>query len=830
MSRKNHPLTKIHVCLILTTIWLLSNLGDRLWLALDSFPPGWDQSNHLTISLRYLQAIQAPQLFNGEWWRNFWMISPKYPPLTYIFSAFSQQIFGKGHDQALLINFFFTGILFVSVYFLGKILFTREIGLWAAGLTALLPRLYQVKIHYLLDIPTMVMTVASFTCLTYWHHQKSRQAQWWWTLIFGLCWGIALMVKQSVMFFLTIPLLALLIRYLWQRQWGRIGQLIMSFMVSILVWGWWYRTNWIYLFSTVQNSNAIPAALEGDPAINTLNAWVYYWNDLPGAISWCLLLIPIVGLLLTLLGYLPKSKDIPREKLRKSLLWLTIYWIGSYLICSAITNKDARYIMPYLPILAIFLAYSLTRWRGRWQPVRWVAIALSGLVLVGKLFPVPLLEDYALAMSPGWLSHPRYYPSPAIIEKVLETAPYQKSNIGVIPSIEPINHNTVNYLGSLQDFHVSGRELGNRPESVLQDHQNFDWLISQPHCRGSSVECNGLARDTQIVLGDELPNDSDFTSINTWDLPDENDLQLFRRRLPQVEVKPLADSTTKIQLKQVVVPERIPAGYPVPVTYHWVGTAEELEKGLVLLNWESVENPEYFWIHDHAIAFGELALDNDLDRSFEIIERTAMLPPDNFPQGNYQLKAKYFDRETQDIHPLNIPNTIISLDPNASIIDAPPLDAPTQLRQLALNLPQGVKALEPIFLQVDHLNRYDPRQDYLLQTEQSLDYRLSQNAQSFADNWRYGLFLSQVLQEDPRSSIETIRQIVKHNPQNPYNHAYLAFIYLYNWQPKLAREAIEPALKLAPEIQEIQLLKGISELMQLRLIQGWKTISVLSLN
>ena len=69
------------------------------------------------------------------------------------------------------------------------------------------------------------------------------------------------------------------------------------------------------------------------------------------------------------------------------------------------------------------------------------------------------------------------------------------------------------------------------------------------------------------------------------------------------------------------------------------------------------------------------------------------------------------------------------------------------------------------------------------------------------------MFLSQVLQEDPRSSIETIGQIVKHNPTNPYNHAYLAFIYLYNWQPKLAREAIEPALKLAPANQENTITK-----------------------
>ena len=87
--------------------------------------------------------------------------------------------------------------------------------------------------------------------------------------------------------------------------------------------------------------------------------------------------------------------------------------------------------MPYLPILGHFLGLWLdTMARSLAIYGVGVAIALSSLVLIGKLFPVPILEDYALAMSPGWLSHPRYYPSPGIIEKVLEVAPYQKSNIG----------------------------------------------------------------------------------------------------------------------------------------------------------------------------------------------------------------------------------------------------------------------------------------------------------------------------------------------------------------------------------------------------------------
>jgi 4-amino-4-deoxy-L-arabinose transferase-like glycosyltransferase len=127
--------------------------------------------------------------------------------------------------------------------------------------------------------------------------------------------------------FLFTPLLWLGISYLWQKKWERILQLIVSFIVSSLLWFPWYRTNWIYLFSTVQNSNAIPATYEGDPPLNTLAAWTYYWQDLPLAIGWVLLLVPLVGLLLHLLGRFPKDNDnLDSKTVIKGIQWLAIYF------------------------------------------------------------------------------------------------------------------------------------------------------------------------------------------------------------------------------------------------------------------------------------------------------------------------------------------------------------------------------------------------------------------------------------------------------------------------------------------------------------------------
>ena len=480
------------------------------------------------------------------------------------------------------------------------------------------------------------------------------------------------------------------------------------------------------------------------------------------------------------------------------------------------------------PVLAVFLAYCLMQWRGRWLGMRWLAVGLGLLVLLGKLFPVPVLDDFASTMSPGWLSHPylgQAYPNAQVIETILQAAPYQKATLGVIPSIEAVNHNTMNYYGALRDFQVAGRELGTKPESLTQDGRSLDWFLVQPQCQGSKLKCNGLAQDSQIAFGERLADNPEFRSQQTWKLPTDRPLQLYRRRLPTIEVKTLTNAPEKVQLNRVTVPQRVPPGLPVPVSYEWSGSWEQLASGLVLLTWKSVQNPEAFWINDHGIGRGELQAQTPQNGAFQVIERTAMLPTADLPAGDYYLTATYLNRNTGATYNIPVPPVTLNIDPSATAVPAPELDRVTQLRQLALDLPKGVIGLEPVFKQINRLNQYDAEHDYLRQGEKTLAYRLANNPGAKELDWLYGLLLSQVLQEDPQGAIATLKQIVKLAPENPYNHAYLAFVYLYNWQPKAAEIALEPALKSHPEIREIQSLRGISYLMQGNLFKGWQIIS-----
>jgi len=793
----------------LSLIWLASNIGDRLWLALDKTVPSWDQSNHLTGSLNYLQALQKPNFLNGSWWVDFWQLSSKYPPLTYILSAPFQQLLSKGNAQALAENFLSSAILIISVYILGKKLFNKQIGLLAAVLSVLFPRLYLERLTYLTDNLLVAMTIAAFTCLTLWRNEKkSLKNQWLYSVLFGIFWGLALLTKQSVMFFLLVPLLWVSCQFLFTGQWLRILQLLTSFFVSTLFWWPWYRTNWIYSFGTYSSSVTLPAAAQGNAPINTLTAWLYYWQDLPFAISWVLLLVPLVGIILNFFGAFPKGEKI---LLKESFIWLAIYWLGSYLICNLNINKNERYIIPYLPILAIFLAYGLTQWRGKWQTIQIWTITIAVLVMLGKLYPLPVLTQISQFLSPGGTNYPyteKPWPDAEVIETITKTTPYLQATLGVIPNTAQVNHNTLNYYGALADFQVYGRELGSKTEQVQQDGNSLDWFLTK-------TGDNAWAKKPQLELAQKLEKDPDFSLVKTWTLPDQSDLKLYHRQEPLVTVKDTTQEQEKIELKEVIVPSVVPPNVPVPVTYHWVGGGAELKNGLVLISWQ--KDGKVGWIQDHALGMGELYQTN-YERTLEVIEKTAMLPSGDV--GEYHLQVTYLNPQTDQSYPIKTPLVTITTQIGAPIPQAPVLDKVTQLRQLSLFLADGIKGLDPIFLQVARLNQYDPVQNYLEQAAQTLAYRLEKHNLDKTTHiqYLYGLLLSRVLQQDATRAIPIVQKLMELQPNNPYLHAYLAVLYLYNWDSASAETAFKPIQ--GNKIKEIRILEGAINILRGHIFEG----------
>jgi predicted Zn-dependent protease len=168
----------------------------------------------------------------------------------------------------------------------------------------------------------------------------------------------------------------------------------------------------------------------------------------------------------------------------------------------------------------------------------------------------------------------------------------------------------------------------------------------------------------------------------------------------------------------------------------------------------------------------------------------------------------------------------LSIAPNSPATPAPELDLVTQLRTLATSLPQGRKALDQIFDEIGRINQYDPVQDYTTQAELALKYRLQQEPQN--RDWAYAIAFSKVLQKEPKGAIAALKRVVQLDSQNPYAHAYLAFLYLYEWRGKDAQDALKPALALNPNIPEVQALSGVAALLQGNVFKAWQILQGLT--
>lgn len=810
-------------------IWLTGAIADRLWFALDRSVPAWDQAEYLTGSLTYWQALQHPQILSGEWWGSFWAISSKVPPLTYIITAAFFNLFKAGPDPATLVNLLFSAILLVAVWGLGEKLFNRQVGLWAAGLCLLFPGLYLVRLDFLLDYPLTAVVALSFCCLTVWRDVGggltpwAQRRGWLWASGFGVCFGLAMLVKQTALFFLLVPVLWVGVGNLWQRRWGRVAQLAWSLLLSLLVCGPWYRTNWLLILTGGKRATVDAAMAEGDPPLHTLDAWTFYWKDLPYAVSWPLLLVPVVGLLLY---WFARAKE---QKEKSGLKWLAVFWVGSYLLCSLNINKDSRYVLPYLPAVSLFLAYGLTQYPRRWgKYIRWGTAGTAFLLVFLNLWPVGGIFANRLTqfLSPRAQHHAYLgseWPHRQVIAEIIQTQPYLDSTLGVLPSTPTINQHNFNHYGALANFQVYGRQVGVNLKQVPQDVRSLSWFLTKTGDQGS------VPKEAQTASVSAVEGGSDFQLQKTWPLPDGSTLKLYRRKVPPVEVlsnhpqiPKSRPSPTAVQLERVTVPKQTPPGVPVPVTYEWSGPWQQLQEGLVLLTWRDTTGL-HRWLHDRAIGMGTLHRGGlPANQSARVIERMAMLPPADVPAGTYTLEATYLNRHTGKSYPIPVPAVTLKIGPGAPATPAPELDLITQLRTLAAALPNGPGALPPVFEEVARINQYDPIQDYTAQAERALHFRLRQEPQNL--QWAYSLALARVLQRDAGGAIRALTRVVQLDSQNPYAHAYLAFVYLYDLNPKAAETALKPALTILPNQPEIKALDAVAALMQCKLIKAFQDL------
>jgi len=183
---------------LLGGLWLWHGVQNLFWLRLDSLPPAWDQAVHLTYSLMYYR------LFQHSWSDGLVaaaVVSDYYPPLVHLAAVPFLALSGvpsrwtglSSSEVAGLSNLLFFAVLIFSTYGLGRHLWNRPTGVFAACLVSFYPLLFVLSRELLLDFPLTALTALSLYLLLRTNDFRNRP----YALAFGLAYGLALLTKWA---------------------------------------------------------------------------------------------------------------------------------------------------------------------------------------------------------------------------------------------------------------------------------------------------------------------------------------------------------------------------------------------------------------------------------------------------------------------------------------------------------------------------------------------------------------------------------------------------------------------------------------------------------
>jgi len=345
----------------LTALWLVHAISNFVWLKIDTRPPFWDTAGHAITSIDLSQWLVMTDLFTAL---KLWFTATVYPPLVYWLSGPLALLFWPTADVFVGIHAPFVGILIISTYGVAARFGGRKAGLLAAFIVSMYPLVYGLERHFLTDVPLVAMVALSSWLLIRSDGFERPGA----SVLCGVALGLGLLTKWAFVIFAGGPFFVAALAAVASRSGHRLRNLGLALLVASLVAGPWYLVN---LDSTLDffGRSSVYAQAEGDPAVGSLDSWLYY----PRIFVTAQVLLPFAVLFaLSLMLWLAK-----RRLCYESMFLLGGWIVLPYLASSFFFNKDPRYTMPCLPAVAIITALGLLSIKP--PPLKVSLVALLGL-------------------------------------------------------------------------------------------------------------------------------------------------------------------------------------------------------------------------------------------------------------------------------------------------------------------------------------------------------------------------------------------------------------------------------------------------------------------
>ena len=354
-------------------------VNNYIWLSESSSPGGTDTVPNLNDQMKFYNKLISISSNAGlglgvkflfsRYLSLFSTPDPRNNTMHFI-PSIANILFGRSLFVTRMTNSIYFIILILAVYFIGKSLADKKIGLLAAFLVSFYPDICGVSRQYEHDFPATAMVALCICLLVYTEDFKNKK----YSLFFGISLGLGALFRGQTLFFVIGPLAYILYRIFLNNkklEFVRFFNLIFSVFLAILISSIWWRDNLNILLKNFWNHVRV-FYVPYTPSIRafyypvveawgyipfkffTINWFFFYLFNTIAGISVFFFLIFVIGLFAFL-----KSKKIRGKPVL--MLWIIV----PYVIFTIISFKFGHYYFPSFPAIALVSAAGILNLRRR---------------------------------------------------------------------------------------------------------------------------------------------------------------------------------------------------------------------------------------------------------------------------------------------------------------------------------------------------------------------------------------------------------------------------------------------------------------------------------
>ena len=764
--------------LILLLIIISSFLFDKIYLLNISYLPAWDQGYHLTNLFKTYNLLENFSLNDKEWWQSFWSISETYRgPLTYIFSTFFLKFLGKTYENSILSNNIFSTITILCIFNLCRELGNKKAGLWGAFIFAFNTYIFDQRVDYLIDISQICFLNLNFYILFKFFKSNGSYLL---SLILGISLGFLFLTKPTGILFLFIPYLYTFYFLLKNYNLNKVIY-ILVFSSSFIITIWpWLSINWLTIITSIVNSWQWGIKYQDGLEANTLDGIIFYPKTIIKLIG------PIVfgsffGItLLKILHNLKRSSLRKNFKnfLNKNNIFLLSFPINILIICTLMSTKDLRFILPIFPSICIFIGLFITNLKN-YNWVKFYKIFIV-LIILSKLF-LNLFIQKNIVFNLTKISKP-IWPHKEIIEQVSRFAPNSKSVLAVLPDTKELNTFNLASEANMQNSNIYIRQIISNEKSYKDDLDRFNWFLLKDGEQGV------MSNKSKLALSNLIEGSNKFQNFRTWELPDGSRAKLYKRKIINESISIINKNLIPLNLDLIFSSKGITANIK--------GSNEVLDNSNLLINATNKERK-----YEINISFPKII--NISNKNIEIIKNVNFEDQLNF-DDSLKIDCILISNKNESL-PVQLNKVIFKEKVNKDNEGKFQINKIKELEKMGEYLRQG--NFDKLFNLVGLVNQSDPEQEYLKNAEKIFKYRYELNSNNYS--YLYKVAISQILQRKSIEASNTLKEIMQYEKNNPNLYLAKSVVDIYNFNPKEAEKNIQMASKLTNDENLISTINSI---------------------